>query len=243
MAISGSSMHNTCANQKIPSLFAVFVSPTLAFGKGDGRTSMKWRNITDVSLHELLPLCSLPAQSGLLSLRFFFSPSLSLHKRQMTSPNLISVAACEGLLLRLPVNRVCADSSAYGAHLASFLPTASWLLTLRAVLRGRFCKQLTFFLSLTCFLCVCVWTCLFMHELFASQAAGPVVYLKGAVETAGFQLMLPHFVCLGWNYDRGHSCVTCWIQSAGGDSSGGVTHPATQGLNFYCAPQRNLACV
>lgn len=80
MAISESNMYNTCANQKIPSLFTVFVSPTLAFGtpkaKGDGRTSMKWRNITDVSLHELLPLYSLLLNLASLASRFFpHSPS------------------------------------------------------------------------------------------------------------------------------------------------------------------------
>lgn len=179
MAISECSMHNTCAYQKIPSLFAVFVSPTLAFGKGDGRTSMKWRNITDVSLHELLPLCSLPAQSGLLSLRFF----LSLHKRQMTSPNLISVAACEGLPWRLPVKRVCADSSRNEAQLASFLPTASWLLTLRAFSVENSVNKLHFPL-INMFLCLCAHLLLFMHELFAAHAAGPVVCLKGTMETA-----------------------------------------------------------
>lgn len=98
--------------KKIPSLFAVFVSPTLAFGtpksKGDGRTSTKWRNITDVCLHELLPLFSLPAQSGLLS--FFSPPLLFLHKTQTTFSNVISVATCKGLLRRLPVKTVWADT-------------------------------------------------------------------------------------------------------------------------------------
>lgn len=110
--ISGNSMHNTCANQKIPSLFAVFVSPTLAFGTPKAR-GMGERVWSEEISQMLVCMNSFPFTAFLLnvaSLAAVFFPSLSLHKRQMTSPNLISVAACEGLPRRLPVNRVWVDT-------------------------------------------------------------------------------------------------------------------------------------
>lgn len=86
-----------------------------------------------------------------------------------------------------------------------------------------------------------------MHKkaFFAPHAAGPVVCLKSAMETAGlgFQPMLqPHCVCLVCDCVRGHSCVTCQTQSGGGGGGGGaVTHPTAQWVNLYCHPHRNLA--
>lgn len=137
---------------------------------GDGRRSMKWRNITDVSLHELLPLCSLPAQSGLFSLSFF--SSCALHQRQMTSPNLISVAACKGLPRRLQVNRAQVDTVQIRAKNRML---TGWILTDKLL----FLKKKIFhvndldFLTLACiFVFVC--TCLFMHEkaLFTTCCRG-----------------------------------------------------------------------
>lgn len=67
------------------------------------------------------------------------------------------------------------------------------------IFRGKFCKQLTFSHINLFFVSVCVLAYSCMRKLFAPHAAGPVVCLKSAVETAGlgFQAMLqPQRVCV-----------------------------------------------
>lgn len=114
--------------QKIPSLFAVFVSPTLAFGtpKARGMGERVWSEEISQMLVCMNPF---PFTAFLLNLAslasvFFFFLALSLHKRQMTSPNLISLAACKGLPRRLPVNRVWVDTVQIQATLEPSRPVS-----------------------------------------------------------------------------------------------------------------------
>lgn len=74
---------------------------------------------------------------------------------------------------------------------------------------------------------MCALAYLCMRKLFAPHAAGPVVCLKSAMETAGlgFQPVLqPHCVSPSCDCNRGHSCVTCQTKSGGG----AVSHLTTQ---------------
>lgn len=101
------------------------------------------------------------------------------------------------------------------------------------------------FLTLTCF-CVYVCACLFMHEkafcttccrascLFEKCSGNSRVRVSTYATTTGC-------VCVVFDCDRGHSCVTCQTQSGEGDGGGAVTHPTTQWVNLYCHPRRNLA--
>lgn len=72
MAVRGSSMHNTCANQEIPSLFAVFVSPTLAFGTPKAR-GMGERVWSEEISQMLVCMNSFPFTAFLLNLASFAS--------------------------------------------------------------------------------------------------------------------------------------------------------------------------
>lgn len=127
MVITERSIQNSSVPSKIPVLVAVFVGPTSAFGtpKARGMGEQAWSE--EIS-QMLVCMNSFPFAAFLLDMTslasFFPSPSPTLNKRQMTSPNLISLAAGEGSALtaagQQSWKRHCADPSCSRAQCYRF---------------------------------------------------------------------------------------------------------------------------
>lgn len=214
--------------KKIPSLLCCFSKPHLNIWHTQGKGG--WEDKYEVKKYHrcssawtpspLQPSCSIwPLWPP------FFS-SLSLHIRQTTPSNLISVATCKGLPRRLPVNRVWVDTVQIQATLEPSWPVVYtqhpdfWLLTT------------SFFSCIHFFASMCV--CLFMQGFLYGYRASCLCEESNGNSRVRVSTYVRVKLCVNVELVTATGVMVAWRAKTQSCLGGAVTHGATQRVNSYC---------